>query len=117
MPFKQKKNKRATVLILKDRMKNLSITYKNLADIIYLDKSLMDVLMKYFYFTGEYEGDNFIYGHFHTGFIERINGVIVANAGSVSLPKNDTPRSYIILEGKKIILKTLDGNIIKEETI
>ena len=64
MPFKQKKNKRATVLILKDRMKNLSITYKNLADIIYLDKSLMDVLMKYFYFTGEYEGDNFIYGHF-----------------------------------------------------
>lgn len=61
--------------------------------------------------------DAIIYGHFHTGFIERINGVIVANAGSVSLPKNDTPRSYIILDGKKLILKTLDGEIIKEETI
>ena len=61
--------------------------------------------------------DAIIYGHFHTGFIERINGVIVANAGSVSLPKNDTPRSYIILDGKRIILKTLDGEIIKEETL
>ena len=61
--------------------------------------------------------DAVIYGHFHTGFIERKDGVIVANAGSISLPKNDTPRSYIILDGKKIILKTLDGEIIKEETL
>ncbi len=61
--------------------------------------------------------DAIIYGHFHTGFIERVNGVIVANAGSVSLPKNGTPHSYILLNGDELTLKTLDGEIIKEETI
>ena len=61
--------------------------------------------------------DAVIYGHFHTGFIERVNGVIVANAGSISLPKNGTPKSYLLLDGEKLILKTLDGEIIKEENI
>jgi putative phosphoesterase len=42
--------------------------------------------------------DAVIYGHFHTGLIEEKNGVIIANPGSVSLPKNDTPNSYLILE-------------------
>lgn len=61
--------------------------------------------------------DAVIYGHFHTGFIERVDGVVVANAGSVSLPKNGTPHSYIILDGENLTLKTLDGNVIKEEKI
>lgn len=61
--------------------------------------------------------DAVIYGHFHTGFIERVNGVLVANPGSVSLPKNGTPRSYILLDGNCLTLKTLDGEIIKEETL
>ena len=61
--------------------------------------------------------DAIIYGHFHTGFIERINGTVVANAGSVSLPKNDTPRSYLLLDGATLTLKTLDGEIIKQENI
>ena len=61
--------------------------------------------------------DAVVYGHFHTGFIERKDGVIVANAGSISLPKCDTPRSYILLDGKNILLKTLDGDIIKEDTL
>ena len=59
--------------------------------------------------------DALIYGHFHTGFIERVNSMIVANAGSVSLPKNGTLNSYIILEDCKITLKTLSGDRIKEE--
>lgn len=56
-----------------------------------------------------------IYGHFHTGFIERKNNVIVANTGSLSLPKNHTPNSYIIIDEQTIVLKDLDGNIIKAE--
>ena len=58
-----------------------------------------------------------IYGHFHTGFIENVNGVIVANTGSLSLPKNNTPNSYIVIENGKIILKELDGKIIQSEDI
>ncbi|MBE7087834.1 MAG: phosphodiesterase [Clostridiales bacterium] len=61
--------------------------------------------------------DGVIYGHFHTGFIENINGVTVANAGSISLPKNNTPRSYITVNDGVITLKDLDGNIILEKRL
>ncbi len=57
--------------------------------------------------------DAVIYGHFHTGFIEKNGSVVVANTGSLSLPKNGTPNSYIILEDNRLYLKDLDGNIIK----
>ncbi len=57
-----------------------------------------------------------IYGHFHTGFIENINGTVVANAGSLSLPKNNTPSSYIVLENCEIILKDIDGNLIDKKS-
>lgn len=62
-------------------------------------------------------GDAFIYGHYHTGFIERRNGVLVANCGSVSLPKNGTAHSYIILENGEIVLKDIGGKIICCEKI
>lgn len=57
-------------------------------------------------------GDAFLYGHYHTGFIEERQGVLVANCGSVSLPKGGTPRSYILLDEKGICLKDLGGNTI-----
>ena len=56
--------------------------------------------------------DGVIYGHFQTGFIEEIDGTIYANAGSVSLPKNNTLSSYIILEDGTLTLKDIDGNLI-----
>lgn len=58
-----------------------------------------------------------VYGHFHTGFIEKVGETVVANAGSVSLPKGGTPNSYILLSGKTIILKTIDGKVIKSQEI
>lgn len=61
--------------------------------------------------------DAIIYGHFHTGFIEKKDGVVCANAGSVSLPKNDTENSYIILEDGVITLKNLEGKEITSKTI
>ncbi len=57
-------------------------------------------------------GDAFFYGHYHTGFIERKGGVLVANCGSVSLPKGGTPRSYLLVDGGEVILKELSGSEI-----
>lgn len=57
--------------------------------------------------------DAVIYGHFHTGFVEKQGDTVVANAGSLSLPKNQTPESYIILEEKTLCLKDLSGKQIK----
>ena len=51
--------------------------------------------------------DMVIYGHFHTGFIEEKDGVVIANTGSLSLPKNNTPNSYLILEDGKLDLKEI----------
>lgn len=61
--------------------------------------------------------DGIIYGHFHTGFIMEQNGVIIANTGSLSLPKNNTPNSYIILDDNAIILKDIEGNVVDKKDI
>ena len=62
-------------------------------------------------------GDAFFYGHYHTGFIERRGGVLVANCGSISLPKNGTPRSYLLLDGTHLSLKDLGKNVLAEADI
>ena len=53
-----------------------------------------------------------IYGHFHTGFIKEKDGVICVNAGSISLPKNNTKNSYLIIDDKQIVLKDIEGKTI-----
>ena len=40
------------------------------------------------------------------------DGVIIANAGSISLPKNGTKNSYLILDNGSLTLKDLDGKEI-----
>lgn len=56
--------------------------------------------------------DVLVYGHFHTGYIKEKDGILCVNAGSISLPKNDTPHSYLIIDDKQIILKDIDCNIV-----
>ena len=34
------------------------------------------------------------------------------NPGSISLPKNNTANSYVIIDDSEIILKDIDGNVI-----
>lgn len=58
-----------------------------------------------------------VYGHFHTGFIKEKDGIICVNAGSTSLPKNDTPNSYLVLDGKEILLKDFDGKVIDSKVL
>ena len=57
------------------------------------------------------------YGHYHTGFIEEENGIIFANPGSISLPKNNTEHSYIIFDENEIILKDVEGKIILSKNV
>lgn len=56
--------------------------------------------------------DAVIYGHFHTGFIIKQGETAFINAGSVSLPKNGTKNSYLILAGGEIALKDIGGNVL-----
>jgi len=59
--------------------------------------------------------DILIYGHFHTGFMQEKDGIICINSGSLSLPKNNTKNSYLIIDDKKIVLKDLEENVIEEK--
>ena len=59
--------------------------------------------------------DVLVYGHLHTGFIKERNGVICVNSGSISLPKNNTEHGYLVIEGKEIMLKDVEGNVLLEK--
>lgn len=61
--------------------------------------------------------DILIYGHEHTGYIKAIGDKLFINAGSISLPKNNTPKSYIIINSDKLMLKDLDGQILLSTNI
>ena len=81
--------------------------------------------LKFFFTHGhKYNIDNIpegidvlVYGHFHTGFIKERNGIICVNSGSISLPKENTKNSYLIIDGNEIILKNVEGEIIEKRII
>lgn len=56
--------------------------------------------------------DLLIYGHYHVGFIKQENGVYYVNSGSVSLPKENSAHSYLLLDDTGLFLKDLDGTVI-----
>lgn len=56
--------------------------------------------------------DVLVYGHFHTGYIQEKDGILCVNSGSISLPKNGTKNSYLIIDDENVYLKDIDGNTI-----
>ena len=57
------------------------------------------------------EGDLFLQGHTHVPMNEVKNGIRCMNPGSVSLPKKDSWRGYMILEANRAVWKELDGTV------
>ena len=53
------------------------------------------------------DGDVLFNGHFHTPEFTAKGGIKYVNCGSVSLPKDGTPNSYILLDGDHLIHKNL----------
>jgi putative phosphoesterase len=58
--------------------------------------------------------DVVIHGHTHLPVAEKHNGIYILNPGSVTLPKEDYPNSYAILEDDLFQIKDLHGTVIKE---
>ena len=55
------------------------------------------------------EGDVPLYGHTHIPLCETVSGIVCMNPGSVSIPKENSPRGYMTLEGGVFRWKTLAG--------
>ena len=58
------------------------------------------------------KGDILLCGHTHVMALEEGLDYVYMNPGSVSIPKEDTPRGYIILENGKFTWKNLAGEIL-----
>ena len=54
-------------------------------------------------------GDILLFGHIHVPKCYTENGITVLNPGSVSIPKESSPHSYMVLEGNNVYWKDLEG--------
>ena len=56
-------------------------------------------------------GDILVHGHTHIPAWDQVEGRWILNPGSVSIPKENTPHSYMVLEGGVFLWKSLGGEI------
>ena len=54
----------------------------------------------------------FLYGHTHVQKIEWVDGILCINPGSVTLPKENNPKTYLIYENGEFTIYDLDGNAV-----
>lgn len=59
-------------------------------------------------------GDVLLHGHTHIPDLANHGAYIYANPGSVTLPKENSPQSYLVLEGQTFTLKSLAGTVLKQ---
>ena len=64
------------------------------------------------------KGDILLHGHTHVPTLTRFgNENIYINPGSVSIPKENSPKSYILYENRVFSFRTLDGVEYRREEI
>lgn len=61
-----------------------------------------------------HKGDILLHGHTHVSVLEESESYTYINPGSVSIPKENTPHSYMTLEADTMLWKTMDGDIYRE---
>ena len=54
------------------------------------------------------------YGHTHINKIGNKDGIFTINLASITLPKEDNPHSYGVLDRDRFIIKDINGNIVDE---
>ena len=60
-------------------------------------------------------GDVLFYGHTHEPYFTRADGVTLVNPGSVSIPKNGSPHSYLVFEGGALRWKDVETGLTWRE--
>jgi putative phosphoesterase len=68
------------------------------------------------------KGDVLLGGHTHVPVFEYRTTedetvYLHINPGSVSLPKENSPRSYVVTDGNRVAFHTLEGEVYREEVI
>lgn len=60
------------------------------------------------------ENDVLIHGHTHIPVAEKLDDIYIINPGSISLPKENNPNSFGVLENDVFQIKDLEGKVYKE---
>ena len=61
------------------------------------------------------EGEILLHGHTHVSTVESFgNENLYVNPGSVSIPKENTPKGYILYDNGRLLFKTLSGETFRE---
>ena len=60
------------------------------------------------------KGSAFIYGHVILPISKNVDGIYILNPGSASLPKENNPNSYAILDNDIFSIYDFNGNVLKE---
>lgn len=62
------------------------------------------------------DGDILLHGHTHVLTCQQFGeGNIYLNPGSAAIPKNCNPRTYMIYENRRFIVKDLENNVLLEK--
>ncbi len=61
--------------------------------------------------------DIFLYGHTHRQKIEKKDGIVVCNTGSITFPKDGNEPTFATYENGSLRLHRLDGSILNETNI
>ena len=56
-------------------------------------------------------------GHTHVPVLHKEGGHIFLNPGSITLPKNDTPKCFAIMDEEKIVIYTVENKEVYKELI
>ena len=59
------------------------------------------------------QGDILIHGHTHVLKAQPMEGYILLNPGSVSIPKEGNPPTYAVLENGEFSIRDFEGNTVK----
>ena len=60
------------------------------------------------------QGDVLLHGHTHIAALEDCGAYIYANPGSVTFPKQESIRGYLLLENAVFTLKSLAGHTVSQ---
>ena len=96
--------------------KNLQFQIYDL-DNLYINEKVVTITHGHFYNSLDLPsncGEIFVQGHTHIPILQETRGRIFANPVSVTRPRGIDLRCYIIIEGQQIVLKTLEGNVVKK---
>lgn len=63
------------------------------------------------------EYSTLIYGHLHIPFIKRIETNTYINPGSISLPKEGNPPTYLVYDEKSFTIYDINNNVISKKNI